>query len=80
MSTPVGSGAVDNTPDTGGSVSYAASGYGGAAHEDAPDVAQGRLHVSGQAPTTVVLDGPAEMPANKTSSTKKADQRKTPKK
>lgn len=75
MTTPVGSGAVDNTPDTGGSVSYSGSGYGGADREDAPDVNQGRQHVPGQAPTTVVLDGPATMPARKAS--KKADQRKT---
>jgi hypothetical protein len=81
MTTPVGSGAVDNTPDTGGSVSYSGSGYGGADREDAPDVNQGRVHVPGEAPTTVVLDGPATMPVRKVKNkTKKADQRKTDKK
>lgn len=55
MTTPVGSGAVDNTPDTGGSVAVDAD------HEDAPDIKQGRLHVPGEAPSTVVLDGPAQM-------------------
>jgi hypothetical protein len=80
MTTPVGSGAVDNTPDTGGSVSYSGSGYGGADREDAPDVRQGRVHVPGEAPTTIVLDGPATMRVNKTKRTKKADQRKTDKK
>lgn len=77
MTTPVGSGAVDNTPDTGGSVSYSASGYGGADRDaDAPDVKQGRVHVPGESPVTVILDGPAEMPARKAASSKKADQRK----
>jgi hypothetical protein len=61
MTTPVGSGAVDNTPDTGGSVGYAASGWGGADREDAPDATQGRQHVPGEAPNTVILDGPAQM-------------------
>ncbi len=80
MTTPVGSGAVDNTPDTGGSVSYAASGYGGADREvDAPDVNQGRVHVPGESPVTVILDGPAEMPARKAASGKTADQRKSKK-
>lgn len=66
MTTPVGSGAVDNTPDTGGSVSYAASGWGGAEfQEDAPDVAQGFMHAPGSSPQTVVLDGPATMKVNK---------------
>jgi len=75
MTTPVGSGAVDNTPDTGGSVTYAASGWGGADREEAPDAVQGAQHVPGQAPGTVVLGGPAQMPVGgrkrKTSSKKK---------
>lgn len=62
MTTPVGSGAVDNTPDTGGSVTYAASGWAGADREEAPDVNQGRQHVPGESPSTVVLSGPAQMP------------------
>lgn len=63
MTTPVGSGAVDNTPDTGGSVGYAASGYGGADREEAPDVRQGAMHIPGEEPSNFVLDGPAQMPA-----------------
>jgi hypothetical protein len=65
MTTPVGSGAVDNTPDTGGSVSYSASGWGGAQYEDAPDVAQGFMHAPGSTQRTTVLDGPATMKVNK---------------
>lgn len=71
MTTPVGSGAVDNTPDTGGSVGYAASGWGGADREDAPDAKQGREHVPGEAPSTVVLDGPAKMTVGAKKKTKK---------
>jgi hypothetical protein len=70
MTTPVGSGAVDNTPDAGGTLSQAGSGYGGADREDAPDVNQGRQHVAGQSPQTVLLDGPASMPARKPRSSK----------
>lgn len=65
MTTPVGSGAVDNTPDAGGSVTQAGSGYGGADREEAPDTAQGHQHVPGKAPQTIVLDGPASMPVRK---------------
>jgi len=67
MTTPVGSGAVDNTPDTGGTVGYAATGYGGADRNlEAPDARQGRQHVPGEAPNTVVLDGPAKMSVSRT--------------
>lgn len=72
MTTPVGSGAVDNTPDAGGSVSYSASGYAGADQQEAPDVAQGALHRPGQAPHTVVLEGPATMKVNKVKDSSKS--------
>ena len=67
MTTPVGSGAVDSTPDRGGSVTVDISGYGGADRQDAPDAKQGREHVPGEAPSTVVLDGPAVMPVRRSS-------------
>jgi hypothetical protein len=71
MTTPVGSGAVDSTPDRGGSVTVAASGFGGADAQDAPDANQGRLHVPGVPPSTVVLDGPAAMPVRRSKTAKK---------
>lgn len=71
MTTPVGSGAVDSTPDRGGSITVDASGYGGADREDAPDAKQGREHVPGEAPSTVVLDGPAKMTVGAKKKTKK---------
>jgi hypothetical protein len=76
MTTPVGSGAVDNTPDRGGSVTVDASGYGGADREDAPDVNQGRQHVPGQAPQTVVLDGPATLQVLKPKGSGKSSKKK----
>jgi hypothetical protein len=65
MTTPSDTGAVDTTPTTGGSLPYGGSGWGGAEFEEAPDVAQGAQHRPGMAPHTVVLEGPAMMPANK---------------
>lgn len=65
MTTSVGSGAVDNAPDTGGA--------GDTAREEAPDVRQGAQHVPGERPAVNVLDGPAFMQvgAKKKSSDKK---------
>lgn len=62
MTTSVGSGAVDNAPDTSD-----------AAREEAPDVRQGAQHVPGERPAVNVLDGPAFMQvgAKKKSSDKK---------
>lgn len=76
MTTPVGSGAVDNTPDAGGSLTREGSGYGGADREDAPDARQGRFHVPGEAPGTVVLDGPASMSVRRGSGEKKSSKKK----
>lgn len=76
MTTPVGSGAVDNTPDTGGSLPLAATGQGGADREEAPDVAQGFMHAPGSSPRTVVLEGPATMKVNKVKDSKSKGHKK----
>lgn len=77
MTTPVGSGAIDSTPDRGGSVTVDASGWAGAELEDAPDARQGRMHVPGEAPATVLLDGPARMTvgAKKSGKSKKSEKK-----
>jgi hypothetical protein len=61
VTTPVGSGAVDSTPSATTGAGLDASGWAGADREDAPDAKQGRQHVPGEAPNTVILDGPATM-------------------
>jgi hypothetical protein len=76
MTTPVGSGAVDNTPDRGGSVTVDASGYAGADLEEAPDARQGRMHVPGEAPSTVLLDGPARMTVGAKNKSSKSNKKK----
>lgn len=67
MTTPVGSGAVDSTPSATTGAGLDASGWAGADREDAPDARQGRMHVPGEAPSTVLLDGPAKMPVGRRS-------------